>query len=439
MPRGRAAGRSDDPQVPPDPPELLQREVDLLERVGRHQAGAEPALRRRHGRRRHGVGEHSGVEQPPPHEEGLLERADQDRHDRGLRRPDVEAQASEPVVQPAGIGPEPVPPLGLVLEHLQRGEHAGGVGRGQRGGEDERPTVVAEVVDDAVGRRHEPADRGQRLGEGARDDVHLVRQPEVRRGAVAVRAQDAQGVRVVQRQRSVVAPRHPHQGRDVGDVAFHRVHAVHDNHGALAGPVALHAALEVGQVAVVEPFRLPVRQLGPIHDRRVVELVEVHHLAPADEPGDQAQIGRVSGREDETGLLAEELGESVLELLVQIERAVQKPAAGAARAIPAQRPRSCFEHLGMVRQAEVVVRPQHDPLLSVDDDDGVFRLGNRLEIRIQADRLQLMGFGEFAALVKKRDLLKLLSIHDASAGRGGEERASHRFVTERFKLVNAHE
>ena len=51
--------------------------------------------------------------------------------------------------------------------------------------------------------------------------------------------------------------------------------------------------------------------------------------------------------------------------------------------------------------------------------------------------LKLTRFGELAALVEERDLLKLLSIHGASARRGGEEGAPHRFVTEWFKLVNA--
>ena len=75
----------------------------------------------------------------------------------------------------------------------------------------------------------------------------------------------------------------------------------------------------------------------------------------------------------------------------------------------------------MVGQAEVVVGPQHDPFLSVDDDDGVLRFGNRIEVWIEANSLQLTRFGEFAALVEERDLLKLLSIHGASARSGGEE------------------
>src|SRR2546422_1566073 len=55
-----------------------------------HQAGAEAALRRRHRGRNHGVGEHAGVEQLAPEEEGLLERSDQHRDDGCLRGTDVE-------------------------------------------------------------------------------------------------------------------------------------------------------------------------------------------------------------------------------------------------------------------------------------------------------------------------------------------------------------
>ena len=124
----------------------------------------------------------------------------------------------------------------------------------------------------------------------------------------------------------------------VGDVAFHGVHAVHHDHRALAGAVPLHPALEVGQVAVVEALGLAVGHLGAVHDRGVVELVEIDHLAPADQPGDEAEVGRVAGGEDQAGFLAQELGQGALELLVQVQRAVQEPAAGAARAVPAAAP-----------------------------------------------------------------------------------------------------
>ena len=211
----------------------------------------------------------------------------------------------------------------------------------------------------------------------------------------------AEGVGVVERQRGAVLPGHPDEARDVGDVAFHRVDAVHDDHRALARAVPLHPALEVGQVAVVEALGLAVGHLGAVDDRGVVELVEVDDVAPADQPGDEAEVGGIAGREDEAGFLAQELGEGALELLVEVERAVQEPAAGAARAVPAERPAGGLEHLRVVGQAEVVVRPQHDPLLSVDDDDGVFRFGDRLEVRIEANRLELTRLGELRGTCRR--------------------------------------
>ena len=171
---------------------------------------------------------------------------------------------------------------------------------------------------------------------------------------------------------------------------------------------------------MIEALGLTVGELGAVHDRGMVELVQVHHVSAAHQPGDQSQIGGVPGGEDQAGLLAQELGQGRLELLVQVERAVQEPAAGAARAVPAQRPRGGLEDLGMVGQPEVVVRAEHDPLLTVNDDDGVLRFGNRLEVRIQADPLQFTRFGELPALLEESDLLQLLCIHDASARRGGQ-------------------
>ena len=264
-------------------------------------------------------------------------------------------------------------------------------------------------------RGHESADRGQRLGEGAGDDVHFVGHAEVSRGAVAVRAEHAEGVRVVQGQGRAVLPRDAHQAGHVRDVALHRVDAVHHDHRALARAVPLHPALEVAEVAVVEPLGLAIGHLGAVDDRGVVELVQVDHLAAAHQARDQAEVGRVAGGEDEAGFLAQELGQGALELLVEVEGAVQEPAAGAPRAVPVEGTARGLEHLGVVGQAEVIVRPEHDPLLAVDDDDGVLRFGNRIEVRIQARRLNLTRLGELPALVEQRDLLKLLSVHGASA------------------------
>ena len=123
----------------------------------------------------------------------------------------------------------------------------------------------------------------------------------------------ADRVGVVHGQRRAVLLGDAHQVRDVGDVAFHRVDAVHHDHRAAAVP---------GRAPIIRsrPARSPwlkrsgvaVGHLGAVDDRGVVELVEVDHLAPADQPGDEAEVGLVAGGEDEAVFLAQELGEGAL-------------------------------------------------------------------------------------------------------------------------------
>ncbi len=64
----------------------------------------------------------------------------------------------------------------------------------------------------------------------------------------------------------------------VGDVAFHGVHAVHDDHGAAAVPGALDHPLEAGQISVIEAQGFAVGHLGAVDDRGVVQFVQVHHV-----------------------------------------------------------------------------------------------------------------------------------------------------------------
>src|SRR5256885_12017107 len=57
-------------------------------------------------------------------------------------------------------------------------------------------------------------------------------------------------------------------------------------------------------------------------------LFRSHHLAPSHQPGDEPEVGRVPGREHQAGLLADEIGQGCLQLLVEIEGAIEKATAG---------------------------------------------------------------------------------------------------------------
>ena len=132
----------------------------------------------------------------------------------------------------------------------------------------------------------------------------------------------------------------------------------------------------------------------------MVELVQEHHVATTHEPGDEAEVRLVARRKDEAGFLAEELRQLVLQALVQIEGAVQESAARATRPVALKRLLRGREHLRMMGEPQVVVGAHHDPLFAFDDDDGVFGVRNRPEIRVQADGLKLPGLGEALALVE---------------------------------------
>ena len=193
------------------------------------------------------------------------------------------------------------------------------------------------------------------------------------------------------------------QRGDLRDVPFHRVHAVDDDHLAHAR-MGLELAFQAGQVSVVKAHRLPVGHLGAVDDGGVIELVEEHHVPPTHQPRDQAEVGVVPGGEDDAVFFAEEVRQSGFELDVEIERAVEEPATGAAGPVRPEGARRGFQDFRMVGQAEVVVRPQHDPLAALDDDDRVFGFRDRTEVGVESRGLHFIGPGKLATFLEERDV-----------------------------------
>ncbi len=155
---------------------------------------------------------------------------------------------------------------------------------------------------------------------------------------------------------------------------------------------------------MIEPDGLPLRHLGAVHDRGVVELVEEHHVLAAHQAGNQPHVGVVAGGEDDAVFLAEEFGQRRFELKVEVEGPVQEPAPGTARPIALQRVPGCFQDLGVVGKSEIIVGPQHDSPLALDDHLGVFGFGDWPEIRVQPGRLYLVGAGVQSTLFEERDV-----------------------------------
>src|SRR4051812_38658687 len=97
-----------------------------------------------------------------------------------------------------------------------------------------------------------------------------------------------------------------------------------------------------------------------VDERRVVVLVEEDVIVAAHERRERAEACLIAGGEDERRLFLEERGEPFLELVVKIQRAVQKTAAGGSRTVSQRGALGCLEQLGMMSEPQVVVRADHD-------------------------------------------------------------------------------
>ena len=153
-------------------------------------------------------------------------------------------------------------------------------------------------------------------------------------------------------------------------------------------------ALQRTQVAMRKAVHRAEREACAVHDAGMVQLVREKVVVTADQRGDHAEVRLETRREDQRRLLVHEPGEALLQLLVQVQRAVQEAAARAPAAILVQRLLCRLQHPRVMRQPQVVVRADHDLALAMDDDFRVVRRLDRHKIRIIPGRLDLTGLRE---------------------------------------------
>jgi hypothetical protein len=246
----------------------------------------------------------------------------------------------------------------------------------------------------------EAADRGERLGEAADDEVGLVLDAEVVRRAAAAGTDDADAVGVVDHDARLVALRDLDQLRQWREVAAHAVDAVDSDETGLLLNGLGERLVERRHVVVQEADHLAVRQLAAVVDRGVVGLVHEDGRVARGERGDGTEVGLVARREGETGLLAEEAGEELLEALVELGRAVEQARAGHRGAVLLDGVAGGLDDARMARQAEVVVGAEHEDALAVDDGLGALVALQRLEEGVVVEGLGHLDQRESSGLVE---------------------------------------
>ena len=253
----------------------------LLGPVGRHHRAAQPRGALGHGRRPDPLGEDAALERRSQSSIVALRLADLDRHDLGLRaRRRSSPSAASAVAQRRGVRLQPLDPLRLGFEQLQRRRRRADGRRRRRGREDEG----AGGVDEEVDRLGVGADVGavgaERLAEGADDDVDLAAEAGGGDRAATAGADRAGGVRLVDHQ---PAPWRRASSSSSGSGATSPSIEKTPSVTISAAPAAAwsQAPGEVLEVAVAVDEGLGPGEPAAVDDAGVVELVGEDDLARA--------------------------------------------------------------------------------------------------------------------------------------------------------------
>ena len=203
--------------------------------------------------------------------------------------------------------------------------------------------------------------------------------------AAAALADDAEAVRVVDHDACAVFLRQRADLGQVGNIAAHGEHAV--GHDEAAGGVGhlLQFLFQIRHVVMLVAKHLAVGELAAVIEAGMVLTVHDDIVMQADNGADDAEIGLEARREGHDGVLAQKFCQLVLQLQMQLERAVQKPRAGAAGAERLIGVHTGFDDCFVRRQAEIVVGAEHDAALALHNDLGILPGFERVEIGIDAE------------------------------------------------------
>jgi hypothetical protein len=151
-----------------------------------------------------------------------------------------------------------------------------------------------------------------------------------------------------------------------GDRAGHREDAVDDDQLAGALRRLFEKTLEIRHVVVTELADVAEREAAAVDNGGAIFAVAEDDVALADDGGDGAEVRLEAGREDESGFLVQELRKAAFQLFMEFQRAVEEARARAGRAEFFRDLHRGVDDAGVVGEAEVVVRPDHDHVPPVD-------------------------------------------------------------------------
>ena len=290
----------------------------------------------------------------------------------------VEAHPLQLRAHPGCVLPALIDQLGLATHDPERRQDGGRHRRSEARGVHELTAVVHEVVLDLLRTADESTHRGERLRERSRDQVHVVGHAEVRCGAATFWPDGPDGVRLIDQDSAAVLPTKRDDLVHGRELSSHGVDAIHCEQLA-AGEVLVHLqlALEVRHVVVLEANELGLTQDEPIDEAGVVFTIRKDDVLAVADGADRAGVRHEAGGPQEHRFLAQECRQLLFELIVQVQRPVEHPAARTPGAEAVKRVLRRRDDLWVVGEPQVVVGAEHDPRLALDQDAGALGVVQR--------------------------------------------------------------
>src|SRR5689334_9139886 len=205
-------------------------------------------------------------------------------------------------------------------------------------------------------------------------------------------------MRVVDDKYRIMLPAQLHQLWQRGDGAFHREHAVRNDHPGAAVPRGNELLLEVGEIGMPVDRGLALDdrlgETGRVDDGRVIELIADYDVLLAQHRGRKRLVGVPRAHEAERGARADEACARGLQRAVHREGAADEANRGrpGPPAIQSSFPRG--DHFGLGAQAQIVVGRQNDDLTAAfHTDPGGLRAVQVVQPLVHAVTNELLQLG----------------------------------------------
>ena len=180
------------------------------------------------------------------------------------------------------------------------------------------------MFDHVVVANDEAADAGQRLRERPHHQIHVRLDAEMLGRSAAMLAEHTETVGVVDHHSRTEALGQGHQLRQRRQIALHREHPIDHDQLALGLGRVSELLLQVGHVVVAELVVAAEAQAAAVDDAGVIEGVEECDVRSVQQTREDAQVHLEAGRERKGLLAAHELGDTLFQLDVDVEGAVEQ-------------------------------------------------------------------------------------------------------------------